>query len=61
MVTADTGPVSVEGRAGWFREHDPSRRPIRVAEEVGRIVGWMSLGDFYDGRPAYHATAEVGP
>ncbi len=60
VVTADTEPVTVEGRVGWFREHDPARRPIRVAEEDGRIIGWLSLGDFYDGRPAYHATAEVG-
>ncbi len=29
-------------------------------EDEGGIVGWLSLGDFYDGRPAYHATAEVG-
>ncbi len=31
-----------------------------MAEESGEVVGWLSLGDFYDGRPAYHATAEVG-
>ena len=32
-----------------------------VAEEDGRVVvGWLSLGDFWDGRPAYHATAELG-
>jgi phosphinothricin acetyltransferase len=60
LVTADTDPVTVEGRLSWFREHDPGRRPLWVAEEAGRIVGWLSLGDFYDGRPAYHATAEVG-
>jgi len=23
------------------------------------IAGWLSLSSFYDGRPAYHATAEV--
>lgn len=59
-VTADTEPITVESRAGWFREHDPGRRPLWVAEEGGEVVGWLSLGDFYDGRPAYHATAEVG-
>jgi phosphinothricin acetyltransferase len=60
IVSADTEPVSVEQRLPWFREHDPSRRPILVAEEEGEIVGWLSLSDFYDGRPAYRMTAEIG-
>jgi L-amino acid N-acyltransferase YncA len=60
IVSADTEPVTVEQRRGWFREHDPSRRPLWVAEADGRVIGWLSLGDFWDGRPAYHATAEVG-
>ena len=60
MVSADTEPATVEQRRGWFREHDPSRRPLWVAEADGRVIGWLSLGDFWDGRPTYHATAEVG-
>lgn len=60
IVSADTEPVSVEQRLPWFREHDPSRRPILVAEQEGEVVGWLSLSDFYDGRPAYHSTAEIG-
>jgi phosphinothricin acetyltransferase len=58
MATADTEPVSVESRRGWFREHDPKRRPLWVAVEKGAIVGWLSFQSFY-GRPAYYATAEV--
>lgn len=60
IVSADTEPVTVEQRTGWFREHDPRRRPLWVAELDGRVVGWLSLGDFWDRRPAYNATAEVG-
>ena len=60
IVSADTEPVSVEQRLPWFHEHDPARRPIRVAEEDGEVVGWLSLGDFWDGRPAYNGTVEVG-
>ena len=52
IVSADTEPVTVEQRLSWFHEHDPSRRPIRVAEADGEVVGWLSLSDFYDGRPA---------
>jgi L-amino acid N-acyltransferase YncA len=60
IVSADTDPVSVEQRLPWFYEHDPERRPIRVAEEAGEVVGWLSLGDFWDGRPAYNGTVEIG-
>ena len=60
VVSADTEPVSVEQRLPWFHEHDPARRPIWVAEEDGEVVGWLSLGDFWDGRPAYDGTAEIG-
>lgn len=60
MVSADTAPISVESRRVWFDEHEPSRRPIWVAEADGEISGWLSLSDFFDRRPAYHATAEVG-
>ena len=60
IVSADTEPVSVEQRLPWFYEHDPARRPILVAEEDGEVVGWISLGDFWDGRPAYNGTAEIG-
>lgn len=57
-ATADTDPVSVESRGSWFREHDPERRPLWVAEENRAIIGWLSFQSFY-GRPAYHATAEI--
>ena len=60
VVSADTEPISVEDRSVWFDEHEPSRRPIWVMENGGQVVGWLSLSDFYDGRPAYHATAEIG-
>jgi phosphinothricin acetyltransferase len=58
MVTADTEPVPVASRERWFEEHSPSRRPLWVAEEDGRIAGWLSFSSFY-GRPAYNATCEL--
>lgn len=60
LSVADTEPISVADREAWFREHEPSRRPLWVMEDGDRIAGWLSLSDFYDRRPAYHATAEVG-
>ena len=57
--TADTHPVTVADRVGWFRAFDPARRPIWVAEADGRVVATTYLSSFYAGRPAYNATAEV--
>jgi phosphinothricin acetyltransferase len=58
MATADIVPVSIESRAGWFRAHTPTHRPIWVAEVDRRVAGWLSFQSFH-GRPAYHRTAEV--
>jgi L-amino acid N-acyltransferase YncA len=58
LATADTEPVTVSQRLPWFREHDPARRPLWVAVDGHRTLGWLSFQSFY-GRPAYHATAEV--
>ena len=60
MATADTEPVTVESRQGWFAEFDPARRPLWVFTDSGdTIAGWLSLRSFY-GRPAYLGTVEVG-
>jgi len=59
LATADTEPVTIESRREWFRGHNPQSRPLWVLEHAGQIVAWVSLKSFY-GRPAYHATAEVG-
>lgn len=59
MATADTEPVTVASREGWFAEFDPRRRPLWVHEAPdGDIAGWLSLRSFY-GRPAYGATVEA--
>lgn len=58
--TADLEPVTVESRMAWFVLHAPDHRPIWVAEGPdGEVIGWLSFSDYY-GRPAYHATVEVG-
>ncbi|WP_028453283.1 GNAT family N-acetyltransferase [Chitinilyticum aquatile] len=58
MVTADTEPVTVASRQGWFAAHQRPERPLWVVEEEGALLGWLSFSSFY-GRPAYDGTAEV--
>jgi len=57
--TADTSPITVADRVEWFRQFDPAKRPIWVAEDEGRIAGCVYLTWFYGGRPAYDKTAEI--
>ena len=60
MATADTQPVTVAQRATWFADFEPKRRPLWVfCDATNDPLGWLSVRSFY-GRPAYHATAEVG-
>jgi phosphinothricin acetyltransferase len=63
-VTADTEPVTVQSREGWFNEHTPERRPLWVIHDAAdtsdepAVIGWCSYSNFY-GRPAYAGTAEL--
>ncbi len=63
-VTADTEPVTVQSRLGWYHEHTPQQRPLWIIEAADdqsaqpAVLGWMSYSNFY-GRPAYSGTAEV--
>jgi len=57
--TANTAPVTVEGRKAWFQEHEPHKYPIFVAEFDGQVVGWCSLSVYRPGRAALRFTAEI--
>lgn len=57
--TGDTQPVTVEDRITWFREHDPEKHPIFVAEADGQVVGWCSLSAYRPGREAFRFTREI--
>ncbi|MBU3713924.1 MAG: N-acetyltransferase family protein [Ferruginibacter sp.] len=59
MVTADIDPVNIEDKIEWFKNHNPSTRPIWiVTNDQHESLGWVSFQDFY-GRPAYKGTAEI--
>ena len=58
LASTNTTPATVTRSKGWFRQHKATGRQIWVAEEGGRIVGWLSMRPFYR-RPAYDATAKV--
>jgi L-amino acid N-acyltransferase YncA len=59
LKTGDIEPVTVPSRRAWFEEHDSSRYPIFVAEEMGAVVGYATLSAYRPGRAALRRTAEV--
>jgi len=57
--TANTTPVTVEGRRTWFLEHEQDKHPVFVAEINNQVVGWCSLSVYRPGRSALRFTAEI--
>ncbi len=57
LATADTEPVTLESKLSWYRDRS-LYRPLWVATEAGKVLGWLSFQNFY-GRPAYLHTAEI--
>src|SRR5258707_13851977 len=55
LVTADTGPVSVESRVRWFNEHAADFRPLWVTEARRHVAGSLRSSSFCE-RPAYDPT-----
>ena len=58
MVTADTEPVSMYEKEGWFYDHNDTRPLWMIEDEANACIGWASFQSFY-GRPAYSGTAEI--
>jgi len=59
FCTAHLEPVSMAERKQWFLAHKPVLHPVFVAENDGRIVGWVSLGPYREDRQALAHVAEV--
>jgi phosphinothricin acetyltransferase len=59
FATADLHPVTLEHRAAWLAEHDPSAYPVFVLEQDGEVVAYCSLSAYRRGRAALRRTAEI--
>lgn len=57
--TADTEPVSMEERIKWFNEHNLVTYPVFVFEKEDKVIGWISLSSYRNGRKSLKYTAEV--
>ncbi|MBC8207574.1 MAG: N-acetyltransferase [Desulfobulbaceae bacterium] len=57
--TADTEPVTLSSKRGWFNQHPEDHYPIFVAAEGAQIQGWCSLSPHRPGRKGLQAVAEI--
>ena len=57
--TADTDEFSVEDRLDWFKAHNPDKHPLLVAIQENKVIGYLTLSSYREGRAAFLRTAEV--
>ncbi len=41
LVTADTVPVTVNGKLNWFHAHHPAPKPLWMIREENDGIGWV--------------------
>lgn len=58
LLTTSIQPTTVLKSTGWFRQQKKSGKPLLIAEDKGKVLGWLSIRPFYR-RPAYDSTAKV--
>lgn len=58
-LTADLDLQDVGEKTNWFEQHKPERYPIFVATKNNKVVGWVSLSPYREGRRALQGTSEV--
>lgn len=59
LCTCDTRPFTPEERQGWFDSHQTPAHPLWVYQEGGRVLGYLCLSPYREGRPALAQVAEV--
>jgi phosphinothricin acetyltransferase len=56
-VTFETGPLSLEEQAKWYKKHKEEDYPIIVAEKNEEVLGWASLSKWSE-KEGYKYTVE---
>lgn len=58
-LTADLDLQQIEDKQGWFLSHTAERHPIFVAVDNTKVIAWISLSPYREGRRALQNTTEV--
>ena len=56
---AYTVELTVEERIDWLNTHTKNEYPVLVAENEERILGWVSVSPYREGRAALKKTVEI--
>jgi len=59
QCTADTEIFTVADRLDWFKVHTPDKYPLLVATQNEKVIGYLTISAYREGRPAFLRTAEV--
>ena len=57
-ATFDLTPQSLEQRMLWFKAHNIDNHPLYVADDNGKVVGYVSLSAYRE-KEAYRSTVEL--
>jgi len=57
--TADTEEVSIEDKKAWLSSHLSDESPIYVFTINNKLVGWVSISPYRQGRKALRYTVEI--
>ena len=52
-------PFSYEDRKAWFKDYLDQKLPLLIAEEHGKVVGWLSVSAYRPGRDLLDRTCLV--
>ncbi len=59
ISTADTEYVTITEKTEWFVKHTPNAYPIFIWEVDGKVVAWVSISPYREGRKALRFTVEI--
>jgi len=59
QCTADTEVFSIAQRLDWFNAHTPDKYPLLLAIKNEKVIGYLTISAYREGRSAFLRTAEV--
>ena len=57
--TCFTEAVTVEDKFQWFNDHEESKYPLLVYKQDGKVLGWLSISPYRQGRNALRYAVEI--
>src|SRR5580765_7562562 len=59
FLTADTQPTTLTDRIKWLLSYNQTEYPVYVAVDNHKVLGWISVRPYREGRAALRFTKEI--